>query len=89
MRRESVAWERAAEVQAAARGWRRVGAIDEATHARILDAFPDPCVTPGVVWRVLTGAMVAAIALCTLAALVLTFSRSSSAIQGLLLVWGA
>jgi hypothetical protein len=89
MRREAIAWERAAEVQAAARGWQRVGAIDEATHARVRDAFPDPCVTPGAVWRVLTGAMVAAIVLCTLTALALTFSRSSSAIQGLLLVWGA
>jgi hypothetical protein len=73
MRREAIAWERAAEVQAAARGWQRVGAIDEATHARVRDAFPDPCVTPGAVWRVLTGAMVAAIVLCTLTALALTF----------------
>src|SRR6185295_14239247 len=55
MRREAIAWERAAEVHAAARGWRRAGAIDEVTHERIREAFPDPCVTPGPVWRALTG----------------------------------
>ena len=38
MRRQAVAWERAAEVDAAARGWRRVGAIDEATE----DGFVRP-----------------------------------------------
>ena len=61
MRPEAIGWERAAEVDSAARGWRRAGAIDEATHQRIREAFPDPCVTPGAVWRVLTGGMVAAI----------------------------
>ncbi|HTI55938.1 MAG TPA: hypothetical protein VMC04_17005 [Verrucomicrobiae bacterium] len=89
MRREAIAWERAAEVHAAAQGWRRAGAIDEATHRRIREAFPDPCVTPGVVWRVLTGGMVAAIVLCTLAAVALSVWRSSSALQALLLLWGA
>jgi len=89
MRREAIAWERAAEVDAAARGWRRAGAIDEATHRRIREAFPDPCVTPGAVWRVLTGAMVAAIVLCTLAAMALSVWRSSSELQALLLLWGA
>ena len=89
MRREAIAWERAAEVDGAARGWRRAGAIDEATHRRIREAFPDPCVTPGAVWRVLTGAMVAAIVLCTLAAMALSVWRSSSELQALLLLWGA
>jgi hypothetical protein len=89
MRREAIAWERAAEVHAAARGWRRAGAIDEATHERIREAFPDPCVTPGAVWRVLTGGMVAAIVLCTFAAMALGLWRSSTAMQILLLLWGA
>ncbi|MFI5374216.1 MAG: hypothetical protein ACHQ8D_06265 [Candidatus Rokuibacteriota bacterium] len=88
MRREAIAWERAAEVDAAARGWRRAGAIDEATHRRVREAFPDPCVTPGAVWRVLTGGMVAAIVLCTLAAMALSVWRSSSELQALLLLWG-
>ena len=89
MRREAIAWERAAEVHAAAQGWRRAGAIDEATHRRVREAFPDPCVTPGAVWRVLTGGMVAAIVLCTLAALALSVWRRSSELQALLLLWGA
>jgi hypothetical protein len=89
MRREATAWERAAEVQAAAQGWRRADAIDEPTHRRVREAFPDPCVRPGVVWRVLTGGMVAAVVLCTLAALVLSVWRSSSELQALLLLWGA
>jgi hypothetical protein len=89
MRREAIAWERAAEVHAAARGWRRAGAIDEVTHERIREAFPDPCVTPGPVWRALTGGMVAAIVLCTFAAMALGLWRSSTARQILLLLWGA
>ena len=89
MRPEAIGWERAAEVHAAARGWRRAGAIDEATHERIRGAFPDPCVTPGAVWRVLTGGMVAAIVLCTFAAAALGLWRSSTASQILLLLWGA
>ena len=87
MRPEAIGWERAAEVHAAARGWRRAGAIDEATHERIRAAFLDPCVTPGAVWRVLTGGMVAAIVLCTFAAAALGLWRSSTAIQILLLLW--
>ncbi len=89
MRPEAIAWERAAEVHAAARGWRRAGAIDEATLERIREAVPDPCVTPGAVWRVLTGGMVAAIVLCTFVAVALGLWRSSTAIQILLLLWGA
>jgi MFS family permease len=88
MRPEAIGWERAAEVHAAARGWRRAGAIDAATQERIREAFPDPCVTPGAVWRVLTGGMVAAIVLCTFAAAALGLWRSSTAIQILLLLWG-
>ena len=88
MRPEAIGWERAAEVHAAARGWRRAGAIDEATQERIREAFPDPRVTPGAVWRVLTGGMVAAIVLCTFAAAALGLWRSSTAIQILLLLWG-
>ena len=89
MRREAIAWERAAEVDAAARGWWRVGAIEEATYRRIRETFPDPCVTPGAVWRVLTGGVVAAIVLCTLAAMALSVWGSSTEIQVLLLLWGA
>jgi hypothetical protein len=88
MRREAIAWERAAEVNAAAGGWRRVEAIDEATYRRIRETFPDPCVTPEPVWRVLTGGMVAAIVLCTFAAMALSVWRSATQIQIVLVLWG-
>ena len=88
MRRQAIAWERAAEVAAAARGWRRVGAIDEATERRIRAAFPDPCVTPGALWRVLTGGMVAAIVLCTFAAVLIALGWGTRQLQILLLLFG-
>jgi len=69
MRPESVAWERAAEVREAAEGWRRAGAIGTPTYDAIRNAYPDPCVTPGAVWRVLTAGMVSAIVVCVAAAL--------------------
>lgn len=68
MRQSTVAWERAAEVHDAAHGWLRAGAIEEPTARAIRERFPDPCVTPSVVWRVLTAGVVAAVILCTLAA---------------------
>ena len=63
MRQNSAAWERAAEVREAAQGWLRAGAIDEPTGHAIREAFPDPCITPSVVWRVLTACVVAAVIL--------------------------
>jgi hypothetical protein len=85
MRPESVAWERAAQVHAAAQGWRRAGAIDEATHQAVREAFPDPCPTPAVVWRVLTGGVVAAVTLCIFGALSIATGRSG--LQALLLLF--
>jgi uncharacterized membrane protein YgcG len=72
MRLTSAAWERAAEVHEAAQGWLRVGAIDEPTGQAIRGAFPDPCVTPSAVWRVLTACVVAAVILCTFGAFSIT-----------------
>ena len=68
MRSDSAAWERAAEVRAAAKGWLRAGAIDSATHQAIESRYPDPCVTPSLAWRALTAVIVTAVMLCTLAA---------------------
>lgn len=73
MRQNSAAWERAAEVHEAAQGWRRVGAIDEPTDQAIREAFPDPCLTPSAVWRVLTACVVAAVILCTYEAFSIAF----------------
>jgi hypothetical protein len=89
MRRDAVAWERAAEVNAAARGWRQSGAIDDATLRKIEEAFPDPCVTPGAVWRASIGAVVAASVLCTFAAASVALGQGTSRLQVLLLLFAA
>jgi hypothetical protein len=73
MRAESVAWERAAEVGEAAEGWRQAGAIDEATERAIRRAYPDPCVTPSLVWRVLTACVVAVVTACAVGAFEVAF----------------
>ncbi len=84
MRPESIAWERAAEVRAAADGWRRAGAIGAPTHEAIRNAYSDPCVIPSAVWRVLTAVMVTAVVLCTFGAFALIISPREVG-QGLLL----
>jgi hypothetical protein len=87
MRPESVAWERAAEVREAARGWWRVGAIDEATDQAIRQAFPDPCITPSAVWRVLAAAVLAAVILCTFGAFSIAIRPGTGALQVLLFLF--
>ena len=89
MRPESAAWDRSADVRAAAEGWRRVGAIDKATFDRIGAAFPDPCITPSIVWRVLTAGMVTAIILCTLGACWIAVSAKGLGLQVLLFLVAA
>ena len=88
MRRQSAAWERAAEVREVARGWRRAGAVDEPTEHEIRAAFPDPCVTPSVVWRVLTACTVAAIVLCTFGAVAVALRPRADAFPPLMLLFG-
>ena len=89
MRAESVAWERAAEVQEAAEGWRRAGAIGTPTYDAIRNAYPDPCVTPSAVWRILTACMVTAVLLCTFGAFFVALRPGSTAPSLLLVVLGA
>ena len=89
MRAESVAWERAAEVREAAEGWRRFGAIGTATYDAIGNAYPDPCVTPSAVWRVLTAVMVTAVMVFTLGALWLALRPGATILALLLFVLGA
>src|SRR5262245_20902561 len=81
MRPESAAWDRAAEVRDAADGWFLVGAIDKETFDWINAAYPDPCVTPSIVWRVLTMAMVTAIILCTLGACWIAIRAKDAGLQ--------
>ena len=88
MRRESVAWERAAEVREAAEGWLRARIIGTPTYEAIRNAYPDPCVTPSAVWRVLTAVMVTAVTVCTLGALWLATRPGSTGLALLLFVLG-
>ena len=89
MRAESVAWERAAEVNEAAEGWRRVGAIDEPTERAIRDAYPDPCITPSAVWRVLTACVVGAVIVCAFGAFEAAFRPKGTGHQVLLFLFAA
>jgi hypothetical protein len=87
MRQNSAAWERAAEVHEAAQGWLRVGAIDEPTGHAIRRAFPDPCVTPSAVWRVLTACVVTAVILCGFEAFSIAFRPGKIGHQVLLFLF--
>jgi hypothetical protein len=89
MRLDSVAWERAAEVREAAEGWLRAGTIDRSTHAAVLNAYPDPCVTPSAVWRILTAVMVTAVMLCTLGAVWIAAQPGEAGLSLLLFVFAA
>jgi len=87
MRQNSAAWERAAEVHEAAQGWLRVGAIDEPTGHAIREVFPDPCITPSAVWRVLTACVVAAVILFTFEAFSIAFRPNETGHQVLLFLF--
>jgi len=89
MRPDSIAWERGAEVRAAADGWTRAGAIDAPTLEAIRNAYPDPGVTPSAVWRVLTAVMVTAVVLCTFGAFVLATRPREVGLSLLLWFFGA
>ena len=89
MRPDSIAWERGAEVRAAADGWTRAGAIDAPTLEAIRNAYPDPGVTPSTVWRVLTAVMVTAVVLCTFGAFVLATRPREVGLSLLLWFFGA
>lgn len=87
MRPDSARWARVAEVRAAAQGWRRVGAIGEATLDAINIAFPDPCIRPSLVWRALTAGMVTAVILCTFGAFWIAIRAEKTGLLLLLLVF--
>ena len=88
MRADSIAWERAAEVRAAAAGWLRAGAIDGPTATRIRAAHPDPCVTPTMVWRALTAAVVSAVLLCLLGGVALASLSGENGLKAVLVIFG-
>lgn len=84
-----MAWERAAEVRAAAAGWRRAGAIDQAAYAAIEALHPDPCVTPSAVWRILTAGLVSAVILCALGAVTIAVRPGMTGLALLLFLFAA
>jgi hypothetical protein len=88
VRHDAIAWERAAEVRTAARGWLRAGAIDESTHQAIEKMYADPCITPSVVWRVLTAGIVSAVILCALGAIFVPTRPRSTGLALLLVLFG-
>jgi uncharacterized membrane protein YgcG len=63
MKGEWVAAERVEEVRAAARGWKRAGAVSEGTFEEILRRYPEPRTLPAPLWRVVTFLLVSAILL--------------------------
>ena len=69
MKGEWVAAERAEEVRAAARGWRRAGAVSEGTFEEILRRYPEPRALPAPLWRVVTFVLASAVLLLATAAL--------------------
>jgi hypothetical protein len=87
MRRHSATWERAAEVRNAAEGWLRARAVDQPTYEAIKSEYPDPCVTPSAVWRVLTAVLVTAVSLCTLGAVWVAAEPGARGLSLLLLVF--
>ena len=54
MKGEWAAAERVEEVRAAARGWKRAGAIGEGTLEEIFRRYPEPRTLPAPLWRVLS-----------------------------------
>jgi len=74
-------------VHEAAQGWLRFGAIDEPTDHTIREVFPDPCIIPSAVWRVLTACVVAAVILCTFEAFSIAFRPSKIGLQVLLFLF--
>jgi hypothetical protein len=89
MRSEAVAWERAAEVNEAAEGWRRAGAIEEETERAIRGAYPDPCIALSVVWRVLTACVVSVIIAQAFGAFEVAFRPRKIGLQVLLFLFAA
>ena len=54
MKGEWVAAERVEEIRAAARGWKRAGAVSEGTFEEISRRYPEPRTLPAPLWRILT-----------------------------------
>ena len=78
MKGEWVAAERVEVVRAAARGWKRAGAVSERTLEEILGRYPEPRTSPAPLWRILAFVFGSFILLAFAAFFVLTVRPNGS-----------
>lgn len=88
MKGEWVAAERAEEVRAAARGWRRAGAVSEGTFEEILRRYPEPRALPAPLWRILAFVFGSFILLAVFAAFLVAAGPNPSGAWVLCAVFG-
>jgi len=81
--------ERVEEVRAAARGWKRGGAIGTGTFEEILLRYPEPRALPALLWRVLVFVFVSLALLLLLGAFASGARGNVEGIMALLLLFGA
>lgn len=89
MKGEWVASERVEEVRAAARGWKRAGAVSEGTFEEISRRYPEPRTLPAPLWRILAFVFGSFILLAFAAFFALTVRPSGSSAWVLCAVLGA
>ncbi len=83
-----VAAERVEEVRAAARGWKRAGAISSGTFEEISRRYPEPRTLPAPLWRVLFFVLSSFVLLAVFGAFVLSTSPNASGAWVLCAVFG-
>jgi hypothetical protein len=84
-----VAAERVEEVRAAARGWKRAGAVDEGTFEEILRRYPEPRTLPAPLWRLLTFVLASFILLAVFGAFAVAARPNAAGAWVLCAVFGA
>ncbi|MCM3875867.1 MAG: hypothetical protein NEA02_05550 [Thermoanaerobaculia bacterium] len=89
MKGEWVAAERAEEVRAAARGWRRAGAVSENTFEEISRRYPEPRALPAPLWRLVTAFFVTAVLLLLTGALLIALHPRTRSASVLMCVFAA
>lgn len=88
MKGEWVGAERIEEVRAAARGWKRAGAINEGTFEEILRRYPESRTSPAPLWRVLFFVLSSFVLLAVFGAFLLSASPNASSAWVLCAVFG-
>jgi hypothetical protein len=88
MKGEWVAAERVEEVRAAARGWKRAGAIGSGTFEEILLRYPEPRTSPAPLWRVLFFVLSSFVLLAVFGAFVLSTNPNARSAWAVCAVFG-